>query len=73
MTALYIIGGTFSAVMWLGLIYVMVVAPVRRYLRRRHATPVEPDQAALATQVQLGWKGGSGSAPTTASPAKPWQ
>jgi hypothetical protein len=38
MTALYIIGGALSAVMWLGLTYVMVVEPVRRYLRRRHGT-----------------------------------
>jgi hypothetical protein len=70
MTALYIIGGALSAVMWLGLIYVMVVEPVRRY---RHGTRAEPDQAPLATQVQLGRKGGSRSVPTTASPAKPWQ
>ena len=39
MTALYIVGGALIAVMWLGLIYVMVVEPVRLYLRRRHATP----------------------------------
>jgi hypothetical protein len=35
MTAFYIIGGAISAAMWIGLIYVVVVEPVRLYLRDR--------------------------------------
>ena len=35
MTAFYIIGGALLAVMWLGLIYGIVVEPVRLYLRTR--------------------------------------
>jgi hypothetical protein len=52
MTALYIIGGALSAVMWLGLIYVMIVDPVRRYLRWRHGTPAEPHRQAGSMNVE---------------------
>ena len=40
--ALYIIGGAISAAMWIGLIYFMVVEPIRLYLHNRKLRPVEP-------------------------------
>jgi hypothetical protein len=46
MTALYLVGGALSAVMWLGLIYVIVVEPVRAHLRRRHGMPAGPQREA---------------------------
>jgi len=52
-TALYLIGGALSAVMWLGLIYMMVVEPVRLYLRRRHGTPAEPHRQAESMKFEV--------------------
>ena len=47
MTALYLVGGVLSAVMWVGLIYVIVVEPmIRVYLHRGHAVPAEPHRQA---------------------------
>lgn len=39
---LYILFGLFSAVMWGGLVYVLVVEPIRVWRRHRRAKPVEP-------------------------------
>lgn len=47
MTVLYVIGGILSATMWLGLIYLMVVEPIRLHLRRREAPVTELHSVSL--------------------------
>jgi hypothetical protein len=58
MTVLYIIGGLLSATMWLGLIYVLVVEPIRLHLRRREAPATEHRSVSLPLG-RLSFSGGS--------------
>jgi hypothetical protein len=51
MNALYIIGGMLSAAMWLGLIYVMIVQPMRLHHHRREVRLIE--QVRLTEPVRL--------------------
>jgi hypothetical protein len=60
MTALYIIGGAICAAMWLGLIYLMAVEPIRLYLHNRKLRSVEPRVVARSARpARVGWGGGS--------------
>jgi hypothetical protein len=62
MTVLYILGGLLSATMWLGLIYLLVVEPIRLYLRRREASAIGHGPVALSLG-RLSFSGGSHRVP----------
>jgi hypothetical protein len=65
MTLLYVIGAALSAVMWMGLIYVIVVEPIRRYLRERNASlmPERSVSVPLGRSRLTGFVGGYRATP----------
>ena len=57
MMVLYIIGGAFSAVMWLGLLKVLVVEPILFFRHKRNGRAAErrvPARAASSARVRWG-------------------
>ena len=57
MTVVYIIGGAFSAVMWLGLLKVLLLEPILFYRhdrKRRAAEPRVPARATRPSRVRWG-------------------
>ena len=58
MTVLYVIGGAFSAVMWLGLLKILLLEPILFYRHDRKRRAAEPRVPAHAAGVRVRWGAG---------------